>query len=430
MRLRGIVTGWFLLFMACLPAKPAYPANGLNLIGFGAESTGMGGADLAVARDTSAMNTNPAGIAQIPGSRLDVNAAYAYQIDIAHRDRLGNDAEVSNKHIFFGSGGYCRQIGNGPFHVGFGAFVQGGAGSIFKDLITPFGTRDEFSSLFRIAKVTPSIAYRATDRLLFGASLQVVYTDIRQKIFPNTSFIDAADPSNSFFGIEVKDMDGVGAGAKLGVLYRASDRFSVGAAYTTPIELPLKDGKVIANMKAAGLGQVTYRNAEIDGLELPQELGVGISFRPVPQLLLALDVSWIDWSSSMKTSTLRATDQDNPLAPYVLESSSSLNWRDQYVIAVGLAYDATEKTILRAGYNYGKNPIPDGTLSPILATFAEHHVTLGVGYEISRTWRTDMAIEYVMNGKVTYDNPQLPFGPGAQEEGESILVHFMVSRIW
>ncbi|MGB3399748.1 MAG: outer membrane protein transport protein, partial [Candidatus Deferrimicrobiaceae bacterium] len=305
MPLRAVLTGWFLLIFASFFTEAAYPANGLNLIGFGAESTGMGGADIAVARDTSAMNTNPAGIAQIPGSRLDANAAFVYQIEIAHRDRLGNDAEVSNRHIFFGSGGYSRRIGNSPFIMGFGAFAQGGAGSIFKDLITPFGTRDELSSLFRIAKATPSIAYRATDRLFFGASLQVVYTDIRQKIFPNTSFFNAADPSNSFFGVEVKDMDGIGAGAKLGILYRVSDRFTVGAAYTTPIKLPLKDGKVVANMEAAGLGRVTYRNAEIEGLELPQELGIGISFRPVEPLLLALDVSWIDWSSSMKSSTLR-----------------------------------------------------------------------------------------------------------------------------
>ena len=40
-------------------------ANGLNLIGFGAESVAMGGADTAGARDTAALNTNPAGLAQL-----------------------------------------------------------------------------------------------------------------------------------------------------------------------------------------------------------------------------------------------------------------------------------------------------------------------------------------------------------------------------
>jgi hypothetical protein len=40
----------------------AHATNGINLIGFGAESSLMAGADVAVARDTSALNTNPAGL--------------------------------------------------------------------------------------------------------------------------------------------------------------------------------------------------------------------------------------------------------------------------------------------------------------------------------------------------------------------------------
>jgi len=424
------LAGWILLVLVCFVPDWAYPGNGLNMIGFGTESVGMGGADLAVARDTSAMNTNPAGLAQVTGSRMDMPAAALYALSIRHRDRLGNDAAISNDWVLFGSGGYARRWGTGPAVIGIGFFAQGGAGNVYKNLATPFGTRDELSALFRIAKVTPSFAYRVSDALFLGAGLQAVYSDIRQKVFPNTSFVDPGDPSNVFFGVEVKDMDGIGAGAKLGILYRASDRFAVGAAYTTRIRLPLKDGKVIANMEAAGLGQVTYGNAEINGLELPQELGVGISFRPVGPLLLALDLSWIDWSGSMKRSTLRATDPDNPSAPPLLKLSSSLHWRDQYVVAVGLAYDATEKTILRAGYNYGRNPIPDETLTPILATFAEQAVTMGIGYQLGREWRIDTAVEYDLNGKVTYNNPELPFGPGAQEEGEVIGVHLMVSRVW
>lgn len=50
---------------------PAFATNGINLIGFGAESTLMAGADIAVARDTSALNTNPVGLTQIRGQAFD-----------------------------------------------------------------------------------------------------------------------------------------------------------------------------------------------------------------------------------------------------------------------------------------------------------------------------------------------------------------------
>jgi hypothetical protein len=49
----------------------AFATNGINLIGFETESTLMGGADIAVARDASALNTNPAGLTQIHGQAFD-----------------------------------------------------------------------------------------------------------------------------------------------------------------------------------------------------------------------------------------------------------------------------------------------------------------------------------------------------------------------
>ena len=51
----------FILFVYAI-SFPSLANNGLNLVGFGSESLNMGGADVAVARDTTALNTNPAGL--------------------------------------------------------------------------------------------------------------------------------------------------------------------------------------------------------------------------------------------------------------------------------------------------------------------------------------------------------------------------------
>ena len=42
----------------------ALATNGMNMIGYGAVSSGMGGADLAIVDNASAMNINPAGICE------------------------------------------------------------------------------------------------------------------------------------------------------------------------------------------------------------------------------------------------------------------------------------------------------------------------------------------------------------------------------
>jgi long-chain fatty acid transport protein len=418
------------LALLCLVPAPAYPTNGLNMFGFGAESIAMGGADVAVARDTSAMNTNPAGIARIPGNATDGYAAIAYPLSVSHRDRFGNDLEVSNRLAYLGGGGFTRRLGDGPWTVGIGFFAQGGAGNVYKNVATPFGTTDELSSLFRIAKLTPTVAYRFDEKLSLGVSLHVAYADIRQKVFPETSYFDPADPSRTFFGSEVKDMNGFGFGAKLGAMYKVSDRVTLGAVYTSKMDLKLRDGTLVANMSAVGIGKVTYRDVRIDGMALPQEVGVGVAVRPVRPLLVAVKVAWIDWSGALKTSTLRASNPDNPAAPSRLALPSTLNWRDQYVFAIGIAYDLTEKAILRAGYNYGRNPIPAKSLNPLMAATTEHHATFGAGYAFSPEWQLSGAVEYSFNNKVKYDNPELPFGPGAEEESESIAAHVMLSRRW
>ncbi len=426
----GIGVAGAVLALLCLVPAPAHPTNGLNMIGFGAESVAMGGADLAVARDTSAMNNNPAGIAQIPGSALDGYGAIAYPLSVAHRDQFGNDVEVSNRWAYLGGGGFTNRLSDGPWTVGIGFFAQGGAGNVYKNVATAFGTTDEMSSLFRIGKVTPSVAYRVDESLSLGVSLQVVYADIRQKFFPETSYFDPADPAHPFFGSEVKEMNGFGFGAKMGALYKLNDRVTLGAVYTSKMNLALRDGTVVANMSAVGLVKVTYRDARIDGMALPQEVGLGVAVRPVRPLLVAVKVAWIDWSGALKTSTLRASNPDNPGAPSALALPSTLNWRDQYVFAIGIAYDLTEKAILRAGYNYGRNPIPAKSLNPLLAAITEHHATFGAGYAFSPKWQMSGAVEYAFNNKVVYDNPELPFGPGAEEENESIAAHVMLSCRW
>lgn len=159
--------------------------NGINLIGYGAESTLMGGADTAVARDTSALNTNPAGLAQIKGKLFDVYGSLLRTTDLAHKDAL-NDQQADNRYVLLAGGGYAQQLESVPCTAGIGFFSQGGAGAVYKHIKTPFGTDDEMSSLFGIAKVTPGLGCQVTDNLSIGGSISLIYASIEQNFFYDT----------------------------------------------------------------------------------------------------------------------------------------------------------------------------------------------------------------------------------------------------
>ncbi|MEW6683470.1 MAG: outer membrane protein transport protein [Nitrospirota bacterium] len=389
----------------------------------------MGGADLAVARDTTAANTNPAGLNQIDNRRFDLYFGVGFVLDgFRHADTFGNDAKLSSPPAKLANFGYGHRLGDRTT-VGIGLFAQGGSGVEHDALNTAFGTRDELSVAFLIARLTPAVAFEVNDALSVGASLLVTYSSFEQKFFPNTSYVDP-DPTQSFFGSELKDLETVNIGAKVGLLYRASERVRVGVAYTSAVPLKFDDGRMIVNMSAAGLGPVTYRSVSAEGIDQPQEFGIGLAFEPTDQWLLAGEVNWIDWSGAVKRSTLEARDPDNPSAPATINVTQDQNWRDQYVLALGLAYEPTTRSVIRAGYNYARHPLSPETINPLLAPTGEHHATFGGGYQLGAKWRIDGGIEYAFKNSVTYTNPSLPFGPNAEESYEFTSLHMTLSRVW
>jgi long-chain fatty acid transport protein len=416
------------LLLTLASLHPACATNGLNVIGFGTESEGMAGADVAVARDTTALNTNPAGLAQVSGSATDGYAGAAFAMDVRHQDQFDNDRKVSNWAVGLGGFGYARQYGNLDYGIGF--FGQGGSGSVFREINTAFGTSDELSVLLRIAKLTPGLAYRVNDKLSLGFSASIAYASIKQRVFPETSFFNAADPARSFFGYGLDGADHVSFSPKFGILYHLSDRLTLGASYTVRSPLPLEGGAMVSNQSAIGLGKVTYRDVRLEGIALPQEIAVGAALQYDPKWLWSVKLDWLNWSAALNSTTLTATDPDNGAAAPVLSATNTQNWRDQWVIAVGGEYRYDDKTVLLFGYNYGRNPIPSQNLNPLLAAISEHHITFGAARQISTQWNLSMALEYAYSGKLTYTNPELPFGPNAAESDDYLGVYVMASRRW
>lgn len=415
--------------IACaMAAGSALAANGLNMLGFGTESIGMGGADTAVARDTSALNTNPAGIAQIKERALDGYLAVAFALDVAHADALGNDRRVDNSVIPLGGFGYTAPIGD-RLTAGIGFFAQGGAGNVYKALATPFGTTDELSAQIGFGKLSPAIAWEATDALSLAFSLPVAAIHAQQRVFPNTSTFNAADPAKSFFGLDLKNARGAGVGAKLGMLWRPLRDLSVGATAATKIALPARDGHANVNMTAAGLGVVRYNDARLDGFALPPEVAFGAAWQATARLLVSIEVTWLGWSHALRATTLTLSQPDDPAAPQTLSQTAAVDARDQWVYALGVAYTASASRTFYGGINYARSPIPPQSLTPLLAPIGELHLTAGFKQALSPRWSISWALEYLAPNDVSYDNPASPLG-ASTERLSYLALHLMLGRRW
>ena len=426
--LRGLA---FLAVMGGVAGSGAAQAgHGFSAIGFGAESVALASADVALARDSGALNTNPAGLTQIGQSALDL---YLNPYDLGgltHSDEFGNDGyQIDNAYGSIGAGSYAWRMRDRPEVVlAAGMFVQGGAGFVYDRLRTAFGTRDELSLVFGVFKFAGGLGWSVTPKLSLGANLGIAYTQGRQKFFPDTS-----DAQAGFFGQRFDGGEGWKPSVLLGLQYRLLSTLTLGAAYSSEVGIDLKGGRLTVNYEDLGLDRVTYRDAELTGFALPQEVSLGLAWRFRPNWLLAVETKWYNWDASVNSSTLRASDPDRENLDPDLQSvsgSSQLDWDDQYVVAVGIEWNYSERTRLRAGLERPSDPIPHENLSPLLNLVQKEQITAGFARDLGHGWLFEYAVQYQVPHEIRYTNEALPFGSDSELEYSVLGMVFSLGRRW
>jgi len=435
-----------------LAVPPAAGSNGMNMIGFGAESIAMGGADLAISGSASAMNINPAGIGRAPRPEL----AFALGVmspALEHEDRLGNRAEDVLDRYPMPFVGYVHPLGD--VTLGVGLFVQGGMGAEYRGLATPFSAlagsgrmppdlfagsavpaTDRTLTNLAHAKLTPTVAWRVRPDWTVGASLQISYVTADMELFPDTSVRADVDgsgaagdgPGELFFGLDAEGLSDVGLGLRLGFQHE-SGRLSVGGSYATETELDLGGGSMTMNLAAMGLGKVPY-DCRMRGLTWPRQAGLGVAYQVRSGILAVADVDWVNWSSAISTVEIELENPGVAQAPGERRIALPMGWKDQWVAALGVELRPGPGWALRLGYNHGATPVPDALLRPLFPAIAERHATGGAG--LSRgPWTLDFALEVALDSRKTNpsEDPAVnPFGPGSQESLSQLVAHFMVRR--
>lgn len=302
--------------------------------------------------------------------------------------------------------------------------MQGGVGWEYKNMNTAFGTTDEATSLFGILKLAPAISRKVNDDLSIGAALGLNYIAGEQTLFPNTS-------TAAFSGINFKNASGYGFTGKFGLQYRPVEDVVVGLTYGTKSDIPLKGGALRVNYTntVPGQGIVRYDDAQLRGMSLPQEIAVGIAFRPIKPLLISVQEKWYDWSKALKSFTLTAKNPRSAGVPQQLAMTSQVGALDQHVYSLGISYDLNAKTALLAGANYGRRAIPEQNLAPTFQAIHQMHYMAGVRRHFGTEWTADIGIERYTKQMVPYNNPALPFGPSVAGHSGT-LVHLQASRHW
>jgi long-chain fatty acid transport protein len=295
--------------------------------------------------------------------------------------------------------GISAPIGKGPraWRFGLAAYGVSGLGVDYRgsNLDNPNGLAPdvpliagEFTQL-QIMKFAPALSFQASDTISLGVAAHVDY-----------SSLDLRSGSSFNYGI----------GGQAGLIWKPIDMLSIGLNYVSA-----------QNVKHENVIDFDQDGIEDDlELEAPQQAGLGLAFHLAGgRLLLEADGKWLNWADA--------------------KGYKDFDWKDQWVYGVGLQFEATDSLILRAGYNYGENPVEDHSgfvgnpMAPggltnvqghVLPTYyyetfrwigfpavVESHIAFGLGYQFSEKFQMDLGFMWALENTVSESGTDLTGQP-------------------
>lgn len=381
-----------LALIACLVAVPTSAAratDGHFLHGIGAVNSAMGGAGVAAPQDVlTAFYLNPAGLMAFGGTRVDLGFEM-FKPDRSVTSSAGPMSGTTRSASSFTpipAFGFSTQLASDRVTIGLGAFGIGGFGVNYPADPTnpilaprPFGFGQVFSS-FQLLKIAPGAAFAVSKRLWIGAALNVDWASLMVDPFPAAA--PAGDPGpdgiprtrddRAFYSPAFAGDGAFGVGGQVGVIYKAASNVSLGASYTsTQYFNDFQFNSSFANPNLPNFGTPRPLRFRLD---VPAVYSAGASVMPTSSLTLSGDVRYITYENTegFKGGSFAADG-----------SVPGFGWKNIGVAAFGAQLAATDRLMLRAGYNYSGNPIPDErTMINLPApAIVQHHVALGAGFQ-------------------------------------------------
>ncbi len=328
-----------------IPSGYVRANNGDQMVGYSAITNAMGGAVVAAPQDVTTSLSNPAGLAFLDkgpnNHRFDMN------LGLLLPSRTLNGVESDDDVYVMPTGGFAfdSDLLGKDYSIGVGAYpVSGGGVDFAKDAFTHPRTGEASVVASRQSlRIGPALAWQATERFSVGANLSLSSNQMSLKN-PQYNF-----PNEVAYG----------ASFVLGSVFRFSERWQLGAAYTS---------RTYSEDLVWNTNQGTYRLE----FEDPQTAALGLAYRPTPGMQLTADLKWLNYSEVRDENTLQtpAGEPDQTLA---------YGWDDQYVVAVGAKYAATPHLTVYAGYNHGDSPIEEEDVNSNIGATAivEDHLSGG-----------------------------------------------------
>jgi len=359
-------------------APAAFATNGTNMTGVASQTSAMGGTGTAAYYGAENVIVNPAMIGKGKGTEFSFGGTL-FKPSVSNDGLMGNGvnkASSSADTFVVPSVSLSSRISD-TLSFGIGMYGTSGMGVNYKNATGAMGNLMSAQSQLQIMRIVPTIAYNTANAGVgFSPIIQYGALDIN---YNNGNNVGSGVSSD------------LGYGFTLGGYYDLSKQFTLGATYTSAINMNYKN-----QLSTAGTG---FGLTMDDHLEQPAEIKVGAAYT-MGNIMLTGDLKQIRWSEA--------------------KGYKDFNWQDQNVIALGLKYSGTGYW-LGVGYNKADNPIktmnaayeslPSSYNGAAINMFnnvffpatTESHLSFGGGIDLTKSVSLDAAVVYAPQVNTTVD---------------------------
>ena len=377
-------------------------AGGYESPTLGSRVLGMGSAFIGTADDWTAIYWNPAGLAQQESWELGAtlcNPRYTltdgnsisnydgpkmsfYQRDVFMRvhptlSGVGSEETQFSKKKANGSayspgvGGYWAIPEVGVLGVGFYTPVANRTkwDDVVSDPATQADVAASYASELSMNVANLSFARYMTPNLSAGIGLNLVYGDT--ELDASKEYISAAAPPMNYTFDYGSEASGTGFEWMLGLHYKVIPQLSVGAVYRSGSKLDLS-GTASAYHTMLGIDETSDYN---QNFYHPATYGVGIAYRPIPELLLGVDWAQADWT------TMKAQIDYESEGAILSDVDKSMDWERSDTYRMGAEYAIGGRITLQAGYSKALSAVPDSGISLTNVNEVDKDIfSVGAGY--------------------------------------------------
>lgn len=366
-------------FVVSLFATSTFGA-GFGLYEFSARGNAMGGAVLAGDAEPASLALNPALITDLKGVEFQLGVT---EITASAKVTYNHESQSPDRVWWTLPTFYYTQQVFEDWYFGLGAFPRFGLSGTYpnKDWA---GATDVYDVDVQSYSVQPTVAFQATDRLSVAAGMEVMYFQFSEGKRINLGPLGTND-------LEVEG-DSVGLGAILALAYKANEKVNFGASFRTRVKQGLDGDSTFSRQFSAG-GYSFLDGAVHGDVMLPAQLAMGVSYRPIEDLLIEFNWMNVFWSSF---DDLTIGFEKAPGTGAAGDVSLKKEWKDSYRIGLGTEYRLSNVVKLRGSFIFDKAPTNNEYMDVLVPVSNRYMFGTGIGLNLGKGFIMDLSYNFLI----------------------------------